>query len=319
MNNAVSRIIGRVQDSFLLLRYAEHIEESSYDSSNDLPQIIWPKKYSWESAPKWFNTLIPGLKELTSFEYADIDQPKGPLVRFLARQNNNTVTIIADYSDYERIYDDVLNVCDLYFKFQFSLNGYESLKVRPGGYPPNDPLIYQVKNSLHSSRKKAAFNCDVYARFGRSFAYETRKSCLDRLSSLSGIKFRGGFDKVRYLRFLEESAHSRICIDLPGNGPICFRFVDYLALGCFVIAYPSAVTAHPGLKAGEHFVVMSKDMSDLEELVKYYLRRSEERERIADNAFKFFTENLTPRPLAAYYMKEISEIILTDGGSKPHI
>jgi hypothetical protein len=39
-----------------------------------------------------------------------------------------------------------------------------------------------------------------------------------------------------YTQYLREIADSRVCIDLPGEGPFTYRLVEYLAIGSCIIA-----------------------------------------------------------------------------------
>ena len=110
---------------------------------------------------------------------------------------------------------------------------------------------------------------------------------------------------VAYADFLQEVARSKICIDLPGLGDFCFRLVNYLAVGSFVIAYPHKSVLNVPRVDREHIVYCKEDFSDLNELCEYYLKNDSEREEIAANARRFFDLYLHKDNLVKYYLKTI--------------
>ncbi len=93
---------------------------------------------------------------------------------------------------------------------------------------------------------------------------------------------------------------------MPGNGPFCFRLVDYLAMGCCVIGPKHATTMHADLRDGEHIVYCRDDLSDLGDLCQFYVENDPAREAVSANAARFFDENLHPAQLARHYIQLIS-------------
>ena len=142
----------------------------------------------------------------------------------------------------------------------------------------------------------------LHADTGLAFARETREKAMSLLAGQSGFSFTGGMNPISYLDFLKEVARSRICIDLPGLGPFCFRLVNYLAIGACVIAYPHAAILNSPLSDRKHIVYCKPDFSDLVDLCKYYLENDAEREQIAANAREFFDLNLHKDNLVRYYL-----------------
>lgn len=108
---------------------------------------------------------------------------------------------------------------------------------------------------------------------------------------------------VSYIDFLKEVAQSKICIDLPGLGDFCFRLINYLAIGSFVIAYPHRTMLHVPLVDRKHIIYCKEDFSDLIELCEYYLENADQRETIARNACEFFDLNLHKDNLVRYYLR----------------
>lgn len=78
---------------------------------------------------------------------------------------------------------------------------------------------------------------------------------------------------ISYPGCLKEIARARICIDLPGNGPICHRQIDYLAVGACVIGPKPPVALPVELRDGEEIVYAKPDLSDLLERCEQVGRR----------------------------------------------
>lgn len=114
----------------------------------------------------------------------------------------------------------------------------------------------------------------------------------------------GGGAKLRYSRSLIEVATSRVCVDLPGNGPLCFRLVDYMAIGACIIAYPHEAAFPVPLEDRVQVVYMQRDMSDLVDLCAHYARDAAERERLCLASRQYFDQHLSSRQLALYMLGE---------------
>lgn len=287
----------------MVVRLQIHLE--SMRSSNHNVSIQWPRKISWPPGWKWTQNLLAGLKVLSSLSFADIPQPKGSVIRFIFNANNTDYVMALDYSDYRPIDRDLAAQSTLYFKMQYDRNGYGLDNVIPGGFPPNDLLLYAHLKDLRKKRHELGCQFDVYGRFGKGFAFETRERCINSLRNHSNWNFRGGFEFVRYTASLMEAAHSKICIDLPGNGDFCFRLVDYMALGTCIIAHPHSNRFPCELEDRKHLVYMKEDMSDLIELIEYYLEHETEAQEIGKNAALYFDNHLSYNALASYYIQEM--------------
>jgi spore maturation protein CgeB len=80
---------------------------------------------------------------------------------------------------------------------------------------------------------------------------------------------------------------SKICISPFGYGEICWRDFEAILCGCLLIKPDmSHVETNPDIfMAGQTYVPVKWDFSDLEEKCAYYLAHDDERERIAAGAF----------------------------------
>jgi hypothetical protein len=175
------------------------------------------------------------------------------------------------------------------------------------------PVVYRYLRVVRALRGRPRFACDVHGRFGLRFEVETRRRAFEILSGRSDFRYcgslfryEGGPEKVPYTRYLGEIARSKVCIDLPGKGPLCFRLADYLAVGACVVGPPPAAQLHVPLVDGEHFVSCEADLSNLGDVCARLVREGRERERIARNARDYFDRYLHRRQLAAYYLFEIA-------------
>ena len=248
--------------------------------------------------------LLYGFRQHVKVEIVDdiLQEYKGTVI-FQIVIGEVARTVAIGYSDYLPIDENCERNCDLYFKMQFDQNGYSSEKVVPGGYVPDGKRLYFHLNKLRRLRNRRDYTFDVNGRFGLSYAREIREKAVKILSTQDKFTFQGGMTMVSYLEFLKEIARSKICIDMPGLGPFCFRLINYMAIGSCVIAYPHKAILHSPLIDRKHIVYCKEDFSDLNELCEYYLEHNDEREEIAKNARTFFDLNLHKDNLVKYYLR----------------
>jgi hypothetical protein len=218
--------------------------------------------------------------------------------------------IAIDKSDHQRVDPADAAEVDLYFKMQYHREGYGLPNVVPGGYVPRSLELYRYLRLLRARRNRHFFTQDVYGRFGPDFALDKRSKAIDLLRRQTAFRYTGGLSKVRYSQYLHEIARSKVCIDLPGNGPFCFRFFDYMAVGACIIAYPHEAQLPIPLVDGTHIVYMREDMSDLRDLCMYYLENNAERERLCRNAQLYFDRHLHFESLASYYLSTCASLPL---------
>src|SRR5581483_6641052 len=152
---------------------------------------------------------------------------------------------------------------------------------------------------------------EVYGRFNlKKFATEIRQEAIDILRRDSRFEFTGGTSLALYGQSLLEAAGSQVCIDLPGNGPFCYRLVEYLAMGCCVVGPRHAAVMQAELQDREHVVYCKDDLSDLADLCVEYLQDGEARARVGANAARFFDEHLYHTQLAPYYVETCERLLV---------
>ena len=188
---------------------------------------------------------------------------------------------------------------------QYSKNGYSYENVVPGGFVPGNLNIYLYLDRLRKLRDLQDFTYDAYGRFGYRFGKAIRGKAVNKLTEQDKFLYFGGIGRVGYKESLNEVARSKVCIDLPGEGPFCFRLVDYLAVGSCIIAYPHESELPIPLIPGKEIIYCKEDLSDLNELCQYYITHDKERETVAQNACAYFDHNLSRTKLADYYVNTI--------------
>lgn len=272
----------------------------------DVTTVLWPKQATPGWASGWLEPVAESLSQRYNLEQRDIPQPYKDLLIFRIQLPRNTLGIAIDTTDYvSRIELDCLADVDVYFKLQFRKDGYDDNRVLPGGFVTRGSRLYSylplLRNwSLDQSKKRF----DVYGRFGPQFGFDVRSKAITILKQQDRFQFAGDINRVLYARYLREAARARVCIDLPGNGPFCFRLIEYLALGSCIIAYPHSARFPVPLEDRKHIIYCKEDMSDLVDLCEEYVGNPDERIRIGRNAAEYFDSNLRVDRLAEYYVTE---------------
>jgi hypothetical protein len=151
---------------------------------------------------------------------------------------------------------------------------------------------------LRTLRDSAPALHDVHGRF--DFSLESRVKALHILSASHAFQVLGGQKKVPYGSCLREVARSRICIDLPGYGPLAFRLGDYLAIGSCAIGPPHLSRLHLPLQDRINVVYCKADYSGLEELCVHFLQREDLRNTPVAISRGFIDTYLHRAQLAAY-------------------
>lgn len=88
-------------------------------------------------------------------------------------------------------------------------------------------------------------------------------------------------------QFMNEMVQSKICFSPFGYGEVCWRDFEALSVGALLIKpdVSHIELASPLMVAGESYVPLRWDSSDLPEKIEYFLKNEAEREEIARNGF----------------------------------
>lgn len=265
--------------------------------------VEWPQAYGWPSAGIWVQALRDGLARYVRIEAAPIAQPFNHVVLFAVTYRGSRFLVGVDYADNAHIDPACVKQCLVYFRMQHANAGYGDGRIVPGGYSTYPALYAHLARRRRSGCAAPAY--DVYGRFGREPAAQIRGRAISLLGAQKLFRYEGRWKTVRYGRYLKEITRARICLDLPGHGALCFRLVDYLAMGACIIAYPHANRLPVPLVPGLHIAYTRPDLSDLVELCAYYLEHDEARRHMASRAREYFDAYLHRDQLASYYLHEI--------------
>ncbi len=268
--------------------------------------VFWPTEYQHVNAAGFVQPLHEGLAALVALQPQPIPQPYEGVVMLGVGYGDVRFPVAVDYYDYPFVNEDCLGEVSLYFKMQHLRSGYPDPRVVPGGYVAARRSLYSYYCRLRELRQRDP-RYDVYGRFSLRFAADTRSRAVAILQEETRFAFSGGTSLALYMQSLRDAARSRVCIDLPGNGPFCNRLVEYLAMGCFIVAPRHAANMPVELEDREHIVYCRSDLTDLADLCAHYLDDTPGRRRIALNAARFFDEHLYPTRLASYYLQTLRD------------
>jgi len=265
--------------------------------------IRWPSAYQWPTAGLWVDTILYGLRDRARVEFVPLPQPYRGTVIFQFVLRSKTHDIAIDYSDYSEVNQESVTRCALYFKMQYLREGYGFENVIPGGYVCDGRKIYLHLSGLRRLRERGEFDFDVYGRFSTEFAGGTRRRAVELLSEQKLFRFEGGLKKVKYLEFLKDVARAKVCIDLPGEGDLCFRLINYLAVGACIVGPRPRTVLHVPLVDRVHVAYTKDDLSDLLDICRYYVGDDAAREEMCLNSRRFFDQFLHKDNLTAYYLR----------------
>jgi hypothetical protein len=234
-------------------------------------------------------------------EIGDLPQPYERVINVEFVVGDRTYRVMIETSDYPELNERAYADADLHFKMEYRKEGYGARdRLLPGGYVPNDPALYTYLPRLRAIRDNEPPRYAVSGRYGLSM--EKRRKPLEILHASRRFDFYGGEGKVRYSRYLRETAQSRVCIDLPSMSSITFRMIDYLAIGTCIVGPPHTNQMQVPFENGVHVAYCRPDYADLEDVCAYYLEHEEARRALIANSRAFFDRYLHRDQLGPYYL-----------------
>ncbi len=265
-------------------------------------EICWPASYPWPNTRGWMESLTWAMRRLVRVRTGPVAQPYTGVVLWNVAVRGRVHPVAIDFSDYSAVNAQCVEAVPLYFKMQFAEGGYPWGHVVPGGFVPRENAIYDFLGPLRALRDRRRFRYEVYGRFGAAYAAETRQRAVEMLRRQSRFRYEGSFGIIRYSRYLREVAAAKVCVNLPGNGDLCFRLIDYMAVGACIIGPRPRVRLHRELVEGRHVVYTKDDLSDLVDLCERYLQDDDAREALCRESRDFFDRYLHRAQLARYYV-----------------
>jgi hypothetical protein len=243
------------------------------------------------------------MSRLVRTEIADVAQPYPSIVLLEVLLDGKRHEVAIDQRDFLDIDEKCADRCLVYFKRQFAVGGYPEANVVPGGYVPLKQQT--LHRHLAQLRRETRASHDVYAKFSLAYSPEVRGRVLDLLKQQTRFSFTGGSRLSMYTEYLRDIRRSRVCVDVPGVGPLSYRLVEYLAVGSCIVSYPHEAQLHVPLVDRKHVVYVKRDLSDLVDLCDHYLNNPVERRELAENARRYFDKYLHRDQLAAYHLHSI--------------
>ena len=266
-------------------------------------RVTWPPSYEWPAAASWLEPIRLGLEPLVDLRREPLAcEPIRHVVPLQIEIAGRRHAVAVDYGDDVGLDPRLLRDYEIVFKMQYLLEGYGSERVVPGGFVPNAMSLYRFLPHLRRVRASGRRTSDAYGRFGDDKSVPIRRQAVELLQSQRSFRYRGGFGRVRYSGSLLEAAAARTCLDLPGLGPLCFRLVDYLAIGVPIVSPPHACRLHVQLEDGVQLRYCRADLSDLVETIEGILAEPVQADQLAREARHFFDRHLDYRRLAGHYL-----------------
>jgi Glycosyl transferases group 1 len=272
--------------------------------------VTWPATYHSGSAglqpeadsrmARRLASLRTAMAGMVRSATAELPQPVPSVVLLRVTIDGTPHVVAIDQSPYLGIDEACADRCLLYFKRHFRTEGYTPANVVPGGFAPLDHEA--LHRHLPRLRRPRPLVHDVYGRFSPKFSPLVRGRVLELLSAQDRFGFEGGPGLTMYTEYLRDVSRSRVCIDVPGEGPLSYRLVEYLAVGAAIVAYPHHARLHVPLVDGEHVVYTKEDLSDLVELCARYVEDPAARERLVRGSRSYFDRYLHRDQLAAYHL-----------------
>lgn len=267
-------------------------------------RIFWPSSYPWPLTHKWLFPLLVEFQRNFVINFKPMPAYENAI--FIEIEVDGKIYPIAiDAFDKVEINEYCAAEVMIYFKMQYAIEDYALSNIMPGGFIPAYSNIYLYLDKARKLRDRQTYLYDAYGRFGSRFAKTIRGQAVEKLSSQTRFSYQGGIGRVSYKESLFEAAQSKVCVDLPGYGPLCFRLIDYLAVGACIIAYPHQAKLPAPLAPGREIIYCREDLSDLNDLCEFYIHNGKEREAVAQAARTYFDTNLCRPKLASYYINTI--------------
>jgi hypothetical protein len=265
-------------------------------------RVVWPEQYGWPPQASWVEPIRLGLEPLVEVRREQLVAREHGVVPFRVESGRRQLSVALNYGDDPVLDPTLLSIYDLVFKMQYLQEGYGSERVVPGGFVPNGLVLYRYLPHLRALRDRGRRTADAYGRFDLRKSIEIRRHAVRLLQEQRSFRYRGGFRRVRYAKGLAEAAQARVCIDLPGLGPLCFRLVDNLAIGVPIVSPAHACRLHVPLVPGVHIAYCEPDVGDLVDVVEDVLADPGRADALAREARAFFDRHLHYRALGDYYL-----------------
>ena len=216
--------------------------------------------------------------------------------------------VFADLADYQRPYEGKSNLTNYiakHYGFSFSSNIIPRSEPVPDGQLGtlhlgwNIGLDDKIRECFEQASKRNSWpkkDYDVICRASvieGDWMYELRAGVVPRLRELEPqLRVLTPEKRVSMDKYHQEMLCSRMCVSPFGYGEICWRDFEAILNRCLLIKPDmSHVRTNPNVfVAGETYVPVAWDFSDLAEKCRYYAEHTEEREAIVERAYSVLSD-----------------------------
>lgn len=294
--------------------------------------------YHEPSKKVWYLPQIPGtnyteidvlgLLEARHFDFVCISSPRQVPINNLSSLSSKTIlppVVIIDGEDDSRIRYEIAETYKvrLYFKREYIwtngqrvrrlkdyYNYVRSFHYNKGLFHKTHPLPFSV--ILDAIPQMEEMNRDIDVSF-RGFVWSKgsrkRLQALRILVGMKSIRFSGGvytpLDSTHRLpseRYYQELFRSRIAVSIRGGGFDTLRFWEILACKALLLCEQPDIYIPEALEDSKHAVFCKSDLSDLAELIYYYLDHEQERAMIAEEGHRHLLKYHTCERRAEYFL-----------------
>jgi Glycosyl transferases group 1 len=271
--------------------------------------VQWPTTYQHPNAEPFALPIKAGFETVCTIRPAAIPQPYEGIILIAVDFGSGLRNVAIDYFDFAHINEHCASNVDIYIKFQFASGGYPDFpNVIAGGYVTSSSFLYQHWCRLRELRSRTPAAADVFGRFGLRYSAALRRSAIEMLTLDTRITYLGGARPTLHTAYLREMAKAKVCIDLPGQGPFCYRLVECLAMGCCIIGPRHKAQLPVPLRNGIEIIYCADDLSDLPELCWSYAQNDAKRAPIEAAAGEYFDAVLHPVRLAERYLSAVRQV-----------
>lgn len=143
---------------------------------------------------------------------------------------------------------------------------------------------------------------EVLGRFGLHPDADIRRGILQHMGQQQRFSFEGGARRTTWWEHMQDLCRSKVCLDAPGRGELCFRLVECLAIGSCTLGPTLENELHMPLQDEAHNVRVSRDLSDLVETCEALLDSPGKREQLSVAAADYFDRYLSLEQIGSYYV-----------------
>lgn len=332
--NGIVEIYG--QDNVIDFPYREwhHVKDitgflSSSSIPMHIPYVYWCSTIDKNSdnRTKYDNNInnLGEIKRLINQNYFDlliVSNRTVDLFKELFKDNdkkhtNTKIIIINGEDSSESVYHhlkDVLseywNNIDLLLQREYRQNSSYDKKVIP--YP-----CVTVPTNLPNLDFKPNKEIDVFCRHGPSHPF--RQKVLDRIKQIKGINVEAGYAELPIIDYFKHINNSKISISIGGVGGFeTPRYVEIPYMKSMLLAqFPknaldNNLSANPVIYPNDFkdrysAVSYKTDLSDIEDLIRYYLKNDKEREEVTRRGYEHVINHLTTKKTVEYVIKNLED------------